>query len=415
VSAEGKDTATLTTPDRTKGELGHWWPHALPDGEHVLFTNYTTPADRSQIEVLSLKTGKRTVVQEGGYYARFVRNYIVFVRGEQLQAVPFNASTLRTSGSPVPIPLDIEVNAASGWAAFAVAPNGTLIYRTDAYRNLQLMWSDEGGNETPAIDSAARFTDAFPSPDNLKIAVVRDGDVWIYDRARKLFSRLTRTDQRETGLIWTPDSRRVIYTRDVPQYDIFMRPADGSQPEVLLVTSPNDKEVNAVSPDGRTLLFAESAGGNDIFAVPLDAPSAASRKTVVAAPRNQGAARFSPDGQWIVYASTEAGRPEVYLAPYPADRGPARQQISDEGGESPAWGPDGRTVYYSSTGRIRRVRVNPRTGEISQPESLTRIRPGIGWTMAADGRFLIGRVAEGNETRSIKVILNWASTLGKEN
>jgi Tol biopolymer transport system component len=207
----------------------------------------------------------------------------------------------------------------------------------------------------------------------------------------------------------------VIYTRDVPQYDIFMRLADGSQPEVLLVTSPTDKEVNAVSPDGRTLLFSDSQGGNDIFAVPLNSASAASRKIIVAAPRAQDAARFSPDGQWIVYVSTESGRPEVYVAPYPVDRGPARHQISDEGGESPVWGADGRTVYYSSTGMIRRVRVNPRTGEIGQPESLTRIRPGIGWTMASDGRVLIARVAEGNETRSIKVILNWASSLGKEN
>jgi len=46
MSAEGTDTSTLTVPDKKKGELGHWWPQVLPDGDHVLFTNYTTPADR---------------------------------------------------------------------------------------------------------------------------------------------------------------------------------------------------------------------------------------------------------------------------------------------------------------------------------------------------------------------------------
>ena len=37
VSADGGTPTVLTTPDRDKQEIGHWWPAALPGGR-VLFT-----------------------------------------------------------------------------------------------------------------------------------------------------------------------------------------------------------------------------------------------------------------------------------------------------------------------------------------------------------------------------------------
>ena len=414
-SAEGRDSAVLTEPDRKKGELGHWWPQTLPDGDHILFTNYTTPADRSTIEALSLKTGKRTVVLESGYYARYVNNHLVFARGDGLMSVPFDLSGLRTKGSATPLPLEVELDPPNGWAGFAVAPNGTLIYRTDAYKQVRLTWSDEGGNEETAIDSAARYTDAVPSPDNRKLAVVREGDVWIFDRQRKLFSRLTRSEQREIDLVWTPDSKELIYARDVPQYDVFRRVVDGSRPEELLLTSPNDKTPESVSPDGKTLLYSESGNGTDVFAASLGAAVPRTKSLVVGGTGNQQAARFSPDGLWIVYRSSESGKGEVYVSPYPSDRGPARQQLSDNGGDSPRWGPDGRTVYFSASGRINRIRVNPRTGDIGSPEVLTRIERPLGWDMGPDGRFLLARLSKRAEQRSINVILNWASTLDTKN
>ena len=415
VSAEGQNSSTLTIPDRKKGELGHWWPQVLPDGDHVLFTNYTTPADRSKIEVLSLKSGKRTVVLQGGYFARYVNDHLVFVRGDDLMVVPFNASSLRTSGVAAPLSLDVELNPPNGWAAFAVSSTGTLVYRTDAYKHTRLIWSDEGGNEEVAIDSSGRYTLAIPSPDNRKIATVRDGDVWVYDRQRKLFTRLTRTEQREVDLLWSPDSKDLLYSRDEPQYDIFRRRADGSTAEERLVTSKNDKQAEAVTADGRTLIFSENFSGNDLFTMPLNPATPQARRALITGPGSQLDARLSPDGMWLVFSSSESGRAEVYLSPYPVDRGPARQQLSDNGGERPEWGPDGRTVYFSSTGRIHRIRVNPRTGEFGSPELLSRILPALDWKLGPDGRFLVRRLSKGNERPSINVILNWASSLDAKN
>ena len=38
VQAPGGTPVEVTTPDRAKGESGHFWPRFMPDGRHVLFT-----------------------------------------------------------------------------------------------------------------------------------------------------------------------------------------------------------------------------------------------------------------------------------------------------------------------------------------------------------------------------------------
>jgi Tol biopolymer transport system component len=200
--------------------------------------------------------------------------------------------------------------------------------------------------------------------------------------------------------------------RDVPQYDIFKRAVDGSRPEELVATSAGDKNLSSISPDGRTLLFYSDIGGDDdVYSKstnPLDRdrPSA-----ILSGVGNQRDPVFSPDGAWITYTSFESGRPEIFLAPYPVNRGPARQQVSVGGGTGAEWGPDGRSVYYAWSGRIMKVKLDPRSGDIGRPEVLNKIQPVVGWTVARDGRFLVRRASKRSERHSIKVVLNWTKTL----
>jgi Tol biopolymer transport system component len=53
-------------------------------------------------------------------------------------------------------------------------------------------------------------------------------------------------------------------------------------------------------------------------------------------------ATFSPDGHWIAYARNQTGALEVYVRPYPGPN-PATK-VSVNGGDSPAWSPDGRHI-----------------------------------------------------------------------
>ncbi len=412
VEVDGGDSATLTIPDRKKNELGHWWPQMLPDGDHMLFTNYTTPADRSNLEVLSLKSGKREIVFRGGYYGRYVPGFLLFARGARIMAVPFDARRLKVAGSPVALPIDVEVRAANGWAGFAVSPTGTLVYREDVLRNVEAVWADASGNEEPALDSAARITAAIASPDNKVIAVVRDGDVWIYNRQRRVYSRLTRTEQVEQGLVWTPDSREIIYSRDVPQYEVFKRSADGSTPEQRIVTSPRDKTAWAVTPDGKFVLYSDEAeGGTDIFATPLDPSDKTPPRRLISAIGTQSEAQISPNGRWLSYSSTESGRPEVYLTAFPVVAGSVPQQVTSAGGGEARWDRDGRFLTFVTGGQFVRTAVDPATGQIGGSTTLSRIRPNLAWSVGGDGRFLLLRLGGGTDRRSLKVILNWTATL----
>ena len=123
-------------------------------------------------------------------------------------------------------------------------------------------------------------------------------------------------------------------------------------------------------------------------------------------------------GSWaqeVGGSAQEQGRPEVYLTPYPTDRGPGRQQVSIAGADEAEWSADGRSIYYSWFGKLYRVGVNPATGEVGKPELLRRVQVPLGWTVARDGRVLVGRLQKGHVRRSVKVILNWASTLDANN
>ena len=89
----------LTTPDTAQGELGHWWPQILPDGDHVIFTAYRTPIERATIEVLSIRTGTRKVLVTGGVYGIYVpTGHLLYGAGEAIWAVPFDLDHLAVTG-----------------------------------------------------------------------------------------------------------------------------------------------------------------------------------------------------------------------------------------------------------------------------------------------------------------------------
>jgi hypothetical protein len=52
---------------------------------------------------------------------------------------------------------------------------------------------------------------------------------------------------------------------------------------------------------------------------------------------------------WVAYTSTESGRPEVYVQPFPATG--AKWQVSTGGGDQPRWRRDGRELFYLAADR----------------------------------------------------------------
>jgi Tol biopolymer transport system component len=101
---------------------------------------------------------------------------------------------------------------------------------------------------------------------------------------------------------------------------------------------------------------------------------------------NELHATFSPDAKWLAYASTESGRAEVHLAPFP---GPGRKwQISTNGGFWPQWRGDGREIFcQTATNRIMSVEIDYVRGPIAvgQVRELFTRSSGSDFDVTADG------------------------------
>src|SRR4029079_6730149 len=99
VPAAGGTPVQVTTPDRKKGESGHFWPRFLPDGRHVLFTIFGGKglAD-AKVGVVDLQTASVRVLFSGSLATYLSNGHILYFHVGGYHAVPFDATTLMVTG-----------------------------------------------------------------------------------------------------------------------------------------------------------------------------------------------------------------------------------------------------------------------------------------------------------------------------
>jgi len=424
------------------GEVSHRLPHAVPGGA-VLFTVFESGFDKrlARVEVLDRATGRRHLLAENAADARYVRTgHVVFARRGSLVAVAFDHTTLRPRGSEVGMvdgvmqSLNVPyVDVETGAAQFDVADDGTLIYAPggivpDVVRRLVRV--DRSGRVEPlAAPAKAGYAVLQLSPDDRRIAVTaREGltwSLWAFDLER---GTMTRPAPSPEGAMlwprWHPDGGRLAFSwsrRD--ETDIHVVDADGSGAPEAITRSKTMKSPSDWAPDGRSILYAE---GGDIGLLARDASGWTSRP-LLATPASEECASVSPDGRWVVYASNETGRNEVYLQRFPQLG--AKVQVSTDGGYSPVWSRDGRELFYAReragayTGHLWVVGVGPgappRLGTPRPLFDLEERRLWIsslvsGFGVTRDGRFYFPQTLESppsTEPRQLHVVQGWSSEL----
>lgn len=116
--------------------------------------------------------------------------------------------------------------------------------------------------------------------------------------------------------------------------------------------------MNDWTPDGRFLLVsgvsdlkADGLSLLDLGSTPPALRSFLPGRTLIRS------AQLSRDGRWIVYASGESGRDEIYVQDFPQLA--SRWQVSQDGGLNPLWTNDGRALYYRRGAALYRVPVEP--------------------------------------------------------
>ncbi len=436
VPRDGGPAQPLTTLNTQKGERSHRWPTTLPGGRAVLFIVgvNSSPDDynNSDVDAVIVTTGERRHILTGASFVQYVSGHLIFMRNGSINAVPFDPDSLTVSGTPVPVVNGVAGDVTTGAAAFACADDGTLVYApgaSEANGNLRrLVWADRTGTVDPLNVPAAFYNDTRVSPDGSRVAVIvgasGSGDVWIYDVARKTFTRLTFDGNIGTP-IWSPDGSSVIYASIEASASgrttFFRKPVDGSREPQKLATVNGRSYLVSISPGGDRLTIVKATNTQsrvgDILSV---AVPEGTETPVVATNADEYSASPSPDGRWLAYQSNESGRYEVYVRDL--REGGGRWQVSTAGGEEPHWSADGHELFFRIDDRLMHVRVTSRDPfDADTPaklfDGIYNVRSDTGASYDVDpktSRFLMTRSADpaaAPSITSLNVVLNWFEDL----
>ncbi len=335
-------------------------------------------------------------------------------------AQAFDAKRLELAGEAFPAAEHVGSNRARG--DFGVSANRTLVYRTGG-GDWRLEWFDREGKSLGVAGPASQSSTPAVSPDGKQVAVDRidsqaggNQDIWLLDQARGTSTRFTINPAREASPVWSPDGVWVAFAsdRDGP-FNIYRKPASGAGDEEALLKSNISQHPTDWSRDGRFLLYTatDPKTRNDLWVLPLDGDR--KPRPYLQGPFNETQGQFSPDGRWVAYTSTESGRPEVYVQPFPASGG--KWQVSTVGGLQPRWRGDGKELFYIGLDR-KLMAVDVKTAakfEMGIPRALFNVRvtltatTGTRYAAAADGkRFLMITAGdEESDSSPFHVVLNW--------
>jgi Tol biopolymer transport system component len=345
-------------------------------------------------------------------------------------AQPFDADRLRLTGDAVQ--LEERVGSSGAYGYFSVVGD-VIAYRhgtVGAPVASQLTWVDRTGKSLAAVAEPANYISVTLSNDATHAAVatslqtvVGAPDIWLVDLRRAVRTRFTFESSTETAPVWSPDDSRIVFRSNrTGAGDLYAKVFDGSAAEEPLLKSDRIKTPTSWSPDGRFILFTQSAGpqtSDDIWLLPVDGDRQPVRWLQTDFNERQG--RFSPDGRWIAYVSNESGRDEIYVRPFvpPASGSPAggKWQVTRDGGDRPGWRRDGKELFFRSpSGALMVVDVVAGSAfQSGEPQTLVNFPLNLLQLDASpDGqRFLIARPVQPANAAPITVELNWQSRLAR--
>ncbi len=425
-------TASPATKLRT-GETSHRLPWFLPDGRHFLYSAMQeVDADRTTIHVGDLSSPEDRVIGESNSQAVYSQGFLLFSRQGTLMAQPFDARRGVATGDAVPLEQQV-LSQFRTYADFSASTNGLLAFRTGSSGGrVQLTWVDRSGKQLGPLGEPGIISEFNFSPDRKRVAAgllpsgtLNNADIWIYDADRGLRTRFTFDPALDRNAVWSPDGRSIVFSSRRKQHmDLYRKSSDGAGADELLYSDDLDKFASDWSPDGKFFLYrAIGAGaGGGVWVLPLTPErQGAPLKPFPFAPSafTMGNAHFSPDGQWIAYASDESSRSEVYVARFPGAGG--KRQISAAGGLTPRWRRDGREIFYmTQDGTIMSAAVTIKADAVEVGE----VRPLFGpvttfglsyrYDVSADGqRFLIALPEKQASTAVVTVVQNWQAGLKK--
>jgi Tol biopolymer transport system component len=424
VSAEGGPAVDVTRLDA--GQVGHAFPHFLPDGKHFLYYLTAAPDSRGiYVGQLDGSSSRRLLdADAGGVYTN---GHVLFIRQTNVFAQEFDVQRLELKRSPFQI-ADGVFGWAGGQSLTLSAGAEAFAFRAGTARFVrQFTWVDRSGNQMTTVSDRLANPDGISySPDRSQLVFFERGatssDLWVLDTRRGFVSRFTDDPDEDIFPLWARDGNHIIYTAvHHGQVSLYQRSIGTDRRELLLTAQTEPTFASDISPDGRDLVYQRlnAKTGWDIWALALG-PDGKS-VPVVQTDADERSARLSPDGRWLAFVSNNSGVFEVYVQPFP---GPGRRlQVSAKGGDQPQWRPDGAELFYLALdGTLTAVSVKPAADrqsiDIGPPVPLFVAQVGgavipvlaANYAASADGqRFLINRLLRDAGGTPLRVVLNWSA------
>lgn len=200
------------------------------------------------------------------------------------------------------------------------------------------------------------------SPDGQKLALVARGELFaVSAKDGGTAQRLTETAGAEREPVWSPDSRRVLYTsergldRVLAEYDV----AAGRE---TLLTRSGFATVPVYSPDGAAAVYVSGKNELRIVTLPRGGRPASDRllfKGAVATDDQYGPRPvWSPDSKWVAFPVTDR-RAFTNVHVVAAAGGEARPVSFLANGQMGriAWAPDGTFILFDTSQRSEDSRI----------------------------------------------------------
>lgn len=400
------------------------FPRFLPDGKHFLYVARSGRPDESGAYLASLDGTQKRLFTTHAEVAFAPPDRLLFIKDGVLVTQRLDVESGTLSGEVRTIAPDVGFNATGMAGAYAVGGERLLIYsrqEPEAVRTLH--WFDRSGRDLGAFEEPRLYQQFRVSPDGRRVAAVipdrvRGGrSIWIYEAGQSPV-RLTFADTHDWEPTWSPDGKRIAFTsyRNGP-LDVFIKSADGASQDALLLQSAPQKDISDWSPDGKYVVYREvgegPAGSGNLFAVDVTDPQR--RIAITHEATDENFARWSRDGRWLAYVSTETGRREVFVQPFPPTG--AKWQVSLNGGDEPTWG--GNELFFiDRAGMLNAVTVSGSTFARTASKPLFKVGSALGGSFSnrydamRDGkRFLVAVDNPPPPSRPPVVLLNWTSLI----
>ena len=214
------------------------------------------------------------------------------------------------------------------------------------------------------------------SPDGKKVAFIVRGEVFAASaKDGGDAAHISRTPESESQIVWSPDSRKLVYASDRDSTPHLFIYDFGTESESRLTAANDTDHSPRFSPDGKSLGFIR--GDKEIRVIDLTskqerllARGVFDRPPFASTPPF----RWSPDNRWIAYLSTgDKGFTNVYVAAIDGTEGRPVSFLANSFANTVTWSSDGKAIFFDTTQRteprqIARIDLVPRTPQFREDQ-----------------------------------------------